>query len=219
MVLSPRILLSNLAREKCKACLRDQPQLFIQSGAISEPKAAVLLPLCVVNEEVHILYTLRSSALKTHSGQVSFPGGKIDNGEDIIDTALRETKEEIGITRDAIDVWCTMSAVQGRDKNMLIKPVVGVIKDFEKRVLVPNSHEVEEVFTVSISTLCDPHNHAHLLYDNYALPIFLAGKHKIWGITGLITHLFLQCFIPSDSYSVDFMRKKFDMNELLPSKL
>ncbi|XP_047535412.1 mitochondrial coenzyme A diphosphatase NUDT8-like [Vanessa atalanta] len=218
MSLSPHILLSNLARERCVAKLKDLPA-FIRSDVEPKVKAAVLVPIFERNGELHILYTLRSSNLKSHSGQVSFPGGKIDENEKVIDAALRETYEEIGVPGNSVDVWCEMSPVQGRDRSILITPVVGVIKDLIFNNLNPNIHEVEEIFSVPISTFCDTANQAHLKYEGILLPVFLHGKHKIWGITGYITHFFLQCFLPSDLYNVDFTRKGYKLEELMPSKL
>ncbi|CAH0725526.1 unnamed protein product, partial [Brenthis ino] len=72
--------------------------------------AAVLVPLCQVNNIPSLLYTVRSMQLKSHSGQISFPGGKTDKDETPIDTALRETYEEIGLSREKIEVWgCTQA--------------------------------------------------------------------------------------------------------------
>lgn len=216
MPLSPKVLLSQSAKERCVANLAQLPAI-IHSDVKPQTNASVLVPLCVVDGEVCLLYTLRSSNLKNHSGQVSFPGGKTDGEESAIDTALRETEEEIGLSRKDIDVWGTMAPVQGRNKDMLITPVVGEIKNFDEKNLIPNVHEVEEVFTVPMRELCNINNHAHLAYKP-PLPIFMC-KHKVWGITGLVTHMFLECFLPENLYKVDFMRKKFELHELMPSKL
>ncbi|CAG9564498.1 unnamed protein product [Danaus chrysippus] len=218
MSLSPQILLSNKVREKCVAKFKELPS-YIQTENLSKPRAAVLVPLFTQNGEVHLLYTLRSSNLKNHSGQVSFPGGKVDENESLIETALRETHEEIGVPASSVDIWGEMPPMQGRDGNILITPVVGVIKDLDVKKLNPNIHEVAEIFSVSMSSFCNKNNHAHFKYNDIMLPVFLSGNHKIWGITGLITHMFLQCFLPKELYKVDFSRKKFTLDELLPSKL
>lgn len=217
MSILPEILLSTLARQSCVSKLKDVPALVPSPGE-SKVKAAVLLPLFVQNGEVHILYTLRSSNLSSHSGQVSFPGGKLDENEKVIDAALRETYEEIGLPPESVDVWCEMSPFQGRDKTVLITPVVAFIKDLSLNNLTPNIDEVDEIFSEPMSFFCDKTKHAHLKHDSYMLPVFL-GKHKIWGITGLITHMFLQCFLPSQLYQTDFGRQRYKLEELLPSKL
>lgn len=215
MSFSPQVLLSSAARERCVSNLKQLPYLVFNDSTIN---AAVLVPLCVVDGEVNLLYTLRSSNLKSHSGQVSFPGGKRDGDETVVQTALRETEEEIGVPRENVEVWTEMSTVQGRNSEILITPVVGVIKDFSMDQLTANVSEVEEIFTVPMSELCNPNNHAHLDYKP-PLPVFVCGRHKIWGITGLITHMFLNCFISEEVYKVNFKRKKYKLDELMPSKL
>ncbi|KAL0821991.1 hypothetical protein ABMA28_005377 [Loxostege sticticalis] len=217
MPLSPQVLLSSLARERCIAKLKELPILFTRK---SKQTASVLVPICVDNGKVCLLYTLRSSNLKNHSGQVSFPGGKSDENETIFDTALRETEEEIGIPKADIDIWCEMPKVMGRNKEVSITPVVGLITHFDVNKLKPSLDEVEEIFTVPMDVLCNPANHAHLVYEKTnIIPVFNNDKHTIWGITGLITHLFLQCFLPENEYKVDFMRKKYELAELMPAKL
>ncbi|CAH2093168.1 unnamed protein product [Euphydryas editha] len=217
MSLLPEILLSTLARQSCISKLKDLPALVTNPGE-PQVKAAVLLPLFVQDGEVHILYTLRSSNLNSHSGQVSFPGGKLDENENVIDAALRESYEEIGVRPESVDVWCEMAPIQGRDKTMLITPVVGFIENLSLNNLIPNIDEVDEIFSEPMSLFCDKTKHAHLKHERYMLPVFL-GKHKIWGITGLITHIFLQCFLPSDLYQTDFGRQRYKLEELMPSKL
>lgn len=226
MSLRPVILLSNAAKARCLANIKELPSFMAQTKEMYYVKnkaektlSSVLVPLCIVNEEVCLLYTLRSSNLVRHSGQVSFPGGKRDNCETVIETALRETEEEIGFPREHIDVWGNMCEVQGRDRKMIITPVIGQLKNFDSISIIPNSDEVEEVFTVSMETLCDTNNHAHFMFKNIPLPIFLCGKHKVWGITGLITHLFLLSFLPSDVYDPNFMMRGYELDELMPSKL
>lgn len=214
MSLSPKELLSAASKEQCLAKFKELPA-FVRNY-IAETNAAVLVPICIVNEEVCILYTLRSSNLKSHAGEISFPGGKRDGNESAIETALRETEEEIGIPRSNIDIWGVMSTVQGRNTNMHIAPVVGLIKNFHMNKLKINKHEVEEVFTVPMSSLCNLQNHGHLVYKP-PLPVFIYGNHKIWGITGLMTQIFLYCLIPD--FKTNFEHQGFTLDELMHPKL
>ncbi|XP_028029353.1 nucleoside diphosphate-linked moiety X motif 8 [Bombyx mandarina] len=218
MSLSPEVLLNAVTRSICISKLKELP-IFLSKEVTYKTKASVLVPLCVENDQVCLLYTLRSSNLSNHSGQVSFPGGKMDKNEDVYETALRETEEEIGISREHIDIWSKMPQVQGRDRNIAITPVIGLLRNYHRDNLRPNLGEVEEIFTVPMKTFCDVNNHAHLEYDGIIIPVFLNEKHKIWGITGMITHLFLSCFLPEKLYNVNFMRRKFTLDELMPSKL
>lgn len=218
MSLSPQKLLSAASKEQCLSKLKDVPVLVKGDNMQTnlQNNAAVLVPLCVVDGEVCILYTLRSSNLKAHGGQVSFPGGKRDGNETAVETALRETEEEIGLPSRDVDVWGEMSIVQGRNANVLIAPVVGVINDFNINTLKINADEVEEVFTVPLASLCDVQNHGHIESIPF-LPVFVHGKHKIWGITGFITKTFLNCFVPD--FKMNFHHQKFSINDLMPSKL
>lgn len=216
MSLTPQELLSVSSKKQCLMKLKDLPAFVTSSDTDTQTNAAVLVPLCVVDGEVCILYTLRSSNLKTHGGQVSFPGGKQDGNETPVETALRETEEEVGVPSRNVDVWGIMSTVQGKNSNILITPVIGVINNFHMNMLQINTDEVEEVFTVPMSSLCNPQNHGHLDFTP-RLPVFVHGKHKIWGITGWITQAFLYCFLPN--FKMNFNHHKFTYNELFSSKL
>ncbi|XP_063386625.1 mitochondrial coenzyme A diphosphatase NUDT8-like [Cydia fagiglandana] len=218
MSLSPQTLLSAATRQRCVSKLKELPSLVVNDEKASE-SASVLVPLCVHEGQVCLLYTLRSSNLKNHSGQVSFPGGKADANETNIDTALRETEEEIGIPRDSVYIWGSMPRVQGRNKNLAINPIVGEIRNFDINKLRENPDEVEEVFLVPMQAFCDSSNHAHWVWKGMQLPMFLYGRHKIWGITGAITHMFLNCLLPENEFKGGFSRKKFELEELMNSKL
>ncbi|XP_052755114.1 mitochondrial coenzyme A diphosphatase NUDT8-like [Galleria mellonella] len=218
MFFTPQTLLSNVARERCLSNIKELPSFFRVKEQKPNVFASVLVPLCINKNEVCLLYTLRSSKLNSHSGQVSFPGGKLDNNETVYEAALRETEEEIGVNRSDVDIWAKMPQVQGRG-SILVTPVVGLIKNFEYNNLRPNIDEVDEVFTVPISALCNRNSHGRLEFENMFLPVYLYEKYKIWGITGLITHLFLQSLLPETVYDFHFDNKKFSFDELMPSKL
>ena len=72
----------------------------------------MLIPLCVKDGDVCLLYTKRSAGLRKHGREVSFPGGRADAGDtDAVETALRETEEEMGIARSDVDVWGSMKEI------------------------------------------------------------------------------------------------------------
>ena len=91
-------------------------------------RAGVLLPLCMVGDTPSVLFTVRADTLKSHSGEVSFPGGMMDAGDaDITATALRECCEEIGHVN--IEVMCLSDDVPNKDQSICVTPVVAWLGD------------------------------------------------------------------------------------------
>lgn len=150
--------------------------------------AAVLLPL-VMRDRLHLLLTQRTAHLATHSGQIAFPGGKVDADDvDATATALRETEEETGLMASHVEVLGTLPQyVTGTQ--FFITPVVALVRpDFTLR---PNPHEVDEVFEVPLDFLMNPlHHRRHALLWNgevrewYSMPYDDGGQERfIWGAT------------------------------------
>jgi 8-oxo-dGTP pyrophosphatase MutT (NUDIX family) len=152
--------------------------------------AAVLVPI-IEREEPMVLLTQRTSHLKEHSGQIAFPGGKIDADETPRDAALRETEEEIGLSRNAVeplgflDLYMTTLGYR-------IVPVIARVKPpFE---LVLNKAEVDETFEVPLAFLMERVNlqrHSRegqgMTRSYYAIPF---EKRYIWGVTaGILRNL------------------------------
>lgn len=113
-------------------------------------KSAVLIPISNIKNEARILFTLRSSKLKSHRNQISFPGGKQEPNESLLTTALRETQEETGISPEFVNVVGPLSDLFVSPSNSLISPFVGFIDPLPP--LVANPDEVEEIFFVSLES-------------------------------------------------------------------
>lgn len=164
-------------------------------GAIA---CAVLIPLLPSLEDGlvadwDVVYTLRSEHLPSHKGQVAFPGGKRHGSEELVDTALRESAEEIGIVPAAVEVLGCLDDVSTMAGQFLITPWVGLLPAgcrFEA-----NPREVDDIFTVRLSRLGDPRHHTSTSRqwggNDYRLPAITAGRHEIWGATHQITLNFL----------------------------
>ncbi|XP_072395916.1 mitochondrial coenzyme A diphosphatase NUDT8 [Diabrotica undecimpunctata] len=166
-------------------------------------RAAVLIPLCEVDGKVSLLYTLRAAHLKNHRGQVSFPGGKQDEmDKSLEETALRETQEELGIHPDDVELWGSGNLIVTRGETCVL-PVIGrVVKPLSADILKVNPTEVEEVFSVCLEDLCKPEYLGHTQFrKRSSLPVFLAGKRRVWGLTALITNMFLTALLPPKAYS------------------
>jgi len=146
--------------------------------------------------------------LSSHSGQVSFPGGKVDpEDRDLVETALRETTEELGIPSTAVDVWCQMPALSSNQRgDYSATPVVGYIKDYSSLSLSLSDTEVSSVFTVPLYHLCSPSYHGHTQFrvnskPGYSLPVYHGAPHVIWGLTAIMTFQLLRALLPSKLYS------------------
>lgn len=207
-------LFSLASRERCISNLKKLRVPYQLKNQVLKPNASVLVPMCSMDNVSSLLYTVRSSDLNSHAGQISFPGGKIEEGETAIQTAMRETQEEIGLSPTRIDVWGEGPVIPGRDQKYTIVPVVGTILDLKQEDLNINSKEVAEVFCVPIETLCDPKNQYYTQFRNgFILPVFVADEYKIWGITAYLTHAFLTCLLPKDLYRNEWTKKKIVLKD------
>ena len=147
--------------------------------------AAVLVPLVERDDGMTVLLTQRPGHLKSHPGQVSFPGGKTEPHDATAeDTALRETEEEIGLSREKVDLIGRLGQ-RTTGSGFKVTPVVGLIQPpFET---VPDAGEVEAVFEVPLSFVLDPSNQKietrfirGIDHQFYVLPF---ENFYIWGLT------------------------------------
>jgi 8-oxo-dGTP pyrophosphatase MutT (NUDIX family) len=159
--------------------------------------AAVLLPI-VQRDEPTILFTRRTEHLSRHAGQVSFPGGRAqDDDRTLVDTALRETHEEIGVTSDFVSVAGFLDAYE-TGTGYAILPVVGLLK--QGFAVVPEVNEVAEIFEVPLAFLLDPANR-QIRFGEWQgrrreFYAFEYGGHYIWGATAAILVNFRDRFAP-----------------------
>ena len=162
--------------------------------------AAVLIPVVNRSDELTIMFTRRTAHLAKHAGQISFPGGHIEETDkEPTDAALRETEEEVGLPRHHIDVIGQLENYISRT-GFRITPIVGVIEP--PFPMEPDPGEVDEVFEVPLSFLLNPENHhRHTRQiegedrEFYAMPY---GDYYIWGVTaGILVNLY-ECLSLND---------------------
>ncbi len=165
--------------------------------------AAVLVPLVEHEAGVTVLLTRRADTLRSHTGQVAFPGGRMDAGETPWEAALREAEEEIGLDRSHVTLAGLSSNYQtgsGYD----IVPVIGFVTPGFK--LTPNPDEVADVFEAPFAFLMDPKNHERQFREQadgmrryfYAMPY---EDQFIWGATaGMLRALYERLYgAPAES--------------------
>ncbi|HEX7642462.1 MAG TPA: CoA pyrophosphatase [Burkholderiaceae bacterium] len=156
--------------------------------------ASVLVPLVLRAEGITVLLTQRSEHLNDHGGQISFPGGRQEASDrDVVETALRETEEEVGLARAHVEVLGLLPEYVTAT-NYRVTPVVGLVHPpFETRA---DPEEVAEIFEVPLSFLMDGANHQRraATFPNgmhrtfYAMPY---DRFFIWGATaGMLRNLF-----------------------------
>lgn len=146
-------------------------------------KFAVLLPLVEVDNEVHVLFEVRSLTLRRQPGEVCFPGGRIEKDEDPKKAAIRETSEELGIKEtDIMNVYPLDYMVSAF--GTIIYPFVGTIEDRQK--ILPNVAEVGEVFTVPLSFFRrnQPENYKINFQvqpeDGFPFDLIIGGENYNW---------------------------------------
>lgn len=154
--------------------------------------ASVLIPLVPRPDGLSVILTKRTSHMKDHAGQIAFPGGRRDPGDrDEIETALRETEEEIAVPRDKVRVLGRLASYVTRT-GYHVTPVVGaLLPPIDPR---PEPFEVDEIFEVPLAFLLNRANHQRhsrmvsgISRSFYAMPF---GDYYIWGATaGMIVSL------------------------------
>jgi ADP-ribose pyrophosphatase YjhB (NUDIX family) len=118
-----------------------------------------MILLYAAGNDVLFPLTKRPDYLGTHGGQISLPGGKAEAGETLIETALRETEEEIGIKPESIEVLGTLSDFFVIPSNFMVTPVVGILHD--EPVFTPDPKEVVRVFKGSVNQTIRKRSHSH----------------------------------------------------------
>jgi len=184
--------------ERIRSCLLSEPSAgdFVQEeGGEDLPltPAAVLFPIVLRGAAGQtVLLTQRTAHLRDHAGQISFPGGRVEDTDvSPVDTALRETEEEIGLARERIEVLGFLPEYR-TGTGFRVTPVVGLVRPPFALELDP--FEVAEAFEVPLDFLLDPANHQeHALHYRGAMRHFFAmpyGDYFIWGATaGMIRSL------------------------------
>ncbi len=161
--------------------------------------AAVLIPITISPDGMNVILTKRSNNLKHHPGQIALPGGKVEKSDkDVIETALREAYEEIGLLKNDVEILGTLPKHQ-TITNFCVTPVIGLIKNpYEPKI---EFGEVDEIFKIPFKLFINPNNFQihYRIWNNqkrgyYSVPY---GPYYIWGATARIMRMF--CKILSET--------------------
>jgi 8-oxo-dGTP pyrophosphatase MutT (NUDIX family) len=151
--------------------------------------AAVLLPLYGWPDAPGLVFTERRADLRRHAGEISFPGGRVDDGDaDLSAAALREAQEEIGLDPAAVEIGEQLPATGTFVSGYRIHPFVGRIPHPGELNLRPNPAEVETVLTFSLDLLREGYEMRRLIRRGVPLhtPTYEVEGHLIWGATARI---------------------------------
>jgi 8-oxo-dGTP pyrophosphatase MutT (NUDIX family) len=162
------------------------------------PHAAVLVPLFQKDGDCHLLFTKRSEEVKYHKGEISFPGGVVDEGDrELIHTALREAREEIGLKESDVQIIGILDDIVTITE-FIVTPIVGLFPyPYPFKV---SEVEIAELIEVPLASLLDENSFSEReIFRGGQKEIVYAyqyGKHIIWGATARILKQFLD-LIPS----------------------
>lgn len=201
--MSLRELKDNLARRlseplpgpQAQKLMAPRPRTGWQPGVSPSdcrPGAGLLL-LYPHNGLSHIVLTVREDDLPQHAGQVSLPGGAVEDEETIAETALRESEEETGIDPSRVAILGCLSPLHIPVSGFILHPVIGTTGG--RPDLRPQKGEVARILEVPLDTLADPARqaveHRTIANREYVIPFIEIDGFKVWGATAMVLAEFL----------------------------
>ena len=149
----------------------------IPKSARTSKSAAVLIILKDLEKEPSLILTKRAANLRHHAGQVAFPGGMWESDDkSLTETALREASEEIGLSRESVEIIAMLPPASPWRRDIDVTPFVSTaVCDLD---LTANPDEIESIFDVPLKAFLDMDSYADI-----KLPVLVYNKNKIWGFT------------------------------------
>ena len=153
--------------------------------------AAVLIPVYGWPERPGLIFTERRHDLRRHAGEISFPGGRPEPGEELVATALREAREEIGLDPAAVEVVGALEPISTVVTSYKVLPVVGLVPAGLEHVLQPT--EVEQILEFSLDELRAGFAMRRLIRRGvpFRTPTYDVDGHLIWGATARMLQVLL----------------------------
>jgi 8-oxo-dGTP pyrophosphatase MutT (NUDIX family) len=180
-------------KEKLRRALALRQKIRLSCTGLTE--AAVLVPIFRKDGEYHILFTRRSEQVPQHKGQISFPGGARSEGDPgLLDTALRESWEEIGLEAKDAEILGELDDTPTTISSFNISPFIAFIPyPYEFNL---NRYEIDEIFSIPVSALLNKANKKEECYT-FGNEVFVDYSYEyegklIWGATARIVHQLLE---------------------------
>lgn len=154
-------------------------------------QAAILVPIIDQGDGVELLLTRRTETLRTHAGQVAFPGGRVEPSDDgVVDAALREAEEEVGLPRDRVEILGMLDDIPTVTGTTVVTPIVGRIVDLPPLVAEPS--EVARIFTIPLAALYEAEGwtmtpHVGRRGKTWPIYYFPWDGETLWGLSAYVT--------------------------------
>ncbi len=173
----------------------------LESYPVEEPPedaalAAVLVPVLAAGPQLRLVFTKRSDTLSRHAGEISFPGGLADAGENPAAAALREAQEELGLRPSDVELLGALPSVHTRVTGILIVPFIGLLH--RDPAFTPNAEEIADVLEFPLRDLIAAASEREFEHEGvtYLTQVFEMDGHVIWGATARILSSFLELLTP-----------------------
>ncbi|MFN2138544.1 MAG: NUDIX hydrolase [Candidatus Promineifilaceae bacterium] len=138
----------------------------------------------------HIVLTRRRDDMPSHPGQISFPGGRNRAPESVLETALRETEEEIGVTQETVEILGALTPIYVPPSDYEVHPFVARYTGEDGPTFRAQPREVAQVIEAPLAALLDPgarvEETRHVGGQDIRVPYFALGEHKVWGATAVM---------------------------------
>jgi 8-oxo-dGTP pyrophosphatase MutT (NUDIX family) len=155
----------------------------------------VLLLLYCHQQTMNVVLTRRRDDMRSHAGQISFPGGRQEANETAVEAALRETEEEIGVPTTAVSILGELTSIYIPPSDYEVHPFVGWVNGGERPSFKPEPNEVAEILEVPLPHLLNPNTREvgpiPVRGATYTVPYYNVNGHKVWGATAILLSEFL----------------------------
>jgi 8-oxo-dGTP pyrophosphatase MutT (NUDIX family) len=180
-------------RERCERLAAPRPPQLVVPGSRA---AAVLLAFFEEDGEARVVLTKRPEHMPSHRGEIAFPGGTVQPDADrtVLDAALREAEEEIGLPREAVEIAAELDGISTVATRFTITPFVGLLAG--RPALVPDPREVAAILDVALSELLDDGVYREERWDlglpDRSIHFFELPGETVWGATARVLFSFLE---------------------------